>query len=164
MRYLNDLNRARGLNMEILAGRDDADSFLMVVSGRAHAYAMDDVLLRSFIANASYPDDYVISRETLSVEPYGIMLNKNDPVFKQAVDSAIVGLFRSGEFARIYQRWFEQPIPGQGINLKLPMSDALKAVVQRPIDSADPEDYRRLLDDRAQASGSPSLSLSPAGR
>lgn len=88
-----------------------------------------------------YPDDYVISRETLSVEPYGIMLNKNDPVFKQAVDTAIIGLFRSGEFARIYHRWFEQPIPGQGINLKLPMSDALKAVVQRPLDSADPEDY-----------------------
>ena len=156
MRYLNDLNRERGLAMEILAGRDDADSFLMVVSGRAQAYAMDDVLLRSFIANASRPEDYVISSETLSVEPYAIMLNKNDPAFKQAVDTAIVGLFRSGEFARIYERWFEQPIPGQGINLHLPMSDALKAVVQRPIDSADPGAYRQRPEARAQASVSPS--------
>ena len=142
MRYLNELNQSRRLGMEILAGRDDSDSFLMVASGRAQAYAMDDVLLRSFIANASQPDDYLISHETLSVEPYGIMLNKDDPVFKQAVDEAIVALFRSDEFAPIYRKWFETPIPGQGINLSLPMSDALRKVVQHPTDSARPEDYR----------------------
>lgn len=142
MRYLNDLNRTRKLGIEIMAGRDDADSFLMVVAGRAQAYAMDEVLLRSFIANAEHPEAYLISSEALSIEPYGIMLNKNDPVFKRAVDEAIVAQFRSGEFARIYERWFERPIPGQGINLKLPMSDALKAVIAHPIDSADPDDYR----------------------
>lgn len=142
MRYLNDLNQSRRLGMEILAGRDDTDSFLMVASGRAQAYAMDDVLLYSFIANAPHPEDYVISQETLSVEPYGIMLNKDDPVFKRAVDEAIVTLFQSGEISGIYQKWFQQPIPGQGINLKLPMSEALKKVVQRPTDSANPEDYR----------------------
>lgn len=144
MHYLNDLNRTRKLGIEIMAGRDDADSFLMVVAGRAQAYAMDEVLLRSFIANAEHPEDYLISSEALSIEPYGIMLNKNDPVFKRAVDEAIVAQFRSGEFARIYKRWFEMPIPGQGINLKLPMSDALKAVIEHPIDSADPDDYRML--------------------
>ena len=143
MHYLNDLNRTRKLGMEIMAGRDDADSFLMVVAGRAQAYAMDEVLLRSFIANAPNPQDYLISREALSVEPYGIMLNKTDPVFKQAVDAAIVALFRSGEFGQIYRHWFETPIPGQGINLQLPMSDALKAVIARPTDSPDPGDYLR---------------------
>ena len=90
------------------------------------------------------------------------MVRKDDPQFLAVVNETLGELYRSGEINGIYQRWFEQPIPGQGINLKLPMSDALKAVVQRPLDSADPEDYRRLLDDRAQASGSPSLS--PAGR
>lgn len=142
MRYLNDLNQSRRLGMEILAGRDDTDSFLMVASGRAQAYAMDDVLLYSFIANAAQPEDYVISEDTLSVEPYGILLNKGDPVFKRAVDEAIVALFRSGEIVDIYRRWFEQPIPGQGINLKLPMSDALKRVIRKPTDSPDPEAYR----------------------
>jgi len=128
--------------MEILAGRDDTDSFLMVASGRAQAYAMDDVLLYSFIANAPRPEDYVVSQETLSVEPYGIMLNRDDPVFKRAVDEAIAALFRSGEISNIYRKWFQQPIPGQGINLKLPMSDALKKVVDNPTDSPDPADYR----------------------
>lgn len=142
MRNLNELNQSRQLGVEILAGRDDSDSFQMVVSGRAQGYAMDDVLLRSFIANAPQPEDYLISRETLSVEPYGIMLNKDDPVFKRAVDEAVVTLFRSDEFAGIYRRWFQTPIPGQGINLKLPMSEAFRKVVQRPTDSASPEDYQ----------------------
>ena len=142
MRYLNELNQSRRLGMEILAGRDDSDSFLMVVGGRAQGYAMDEVLLRSFIANAPQPDDYLISNETLSVEPYGIMLNKDDPVFKRAVDEAIVALFRSDEFALIYRKWFQLPIPGQGINLNLPMSDALRKIVQHPTDSANPGDYR----------------------
>ena len=142
MRYLNELNQSRQLGMEILAGRDDADSFLMVAAGRAQAYAMDDVLLRSFIANAQQPDDYLISTETLSIEPYGIMLNKNDPAFKRAVDDAIIALFRSGEFAVIYQRWFQTPIPGLGISLKLPMSSALREIVRHPTDSADPADYQ----------------------
>ncbi len=142
MRNLNELNQSRQLGVEILAGRDDSDSFQMVVSGRAQGYAMDDVLLRSFIANAPQPEDYLISREILSVEPYGIMLNKDDPVFKRAVDEAVVTLFRSDEFAGIYRRWFQTPIPGQGINLKLPMSEAFRKVVQRPTDSARPEDYQ----------------------
>ena len=142
MLNLNELNRSRQLGMEILAGRDDSDSFLMVVGGRAQGYAMDEVLLRSFIANAPQPDDYLISRETLSIEPYGIMLNKDDPVFKRAVDDAIVALFRSDEFADIYQKWFQTPIPGQGINLNLPMSEAFRKVIRYPTDSARPEDYR----------------------
>lgn len=142
MRNLNELNRSRQLGVEILAGRDDSDSFLMVVGGRAQGYAMDEVLLRSFIANAPQPDDYLISRETLSIEPYGIMLNKDDPVFKRAVDDAIVALFRSDEFAGIYQKWFMTPIPGQGINLNLPMSEAFRKVIRHPTDSARPEDYR----------------------
>lgn len=141
MRYLNDLNATRKLGMEIMAGRDDADSFLMVVDGRAQAYAMDEVLLRSFIANAPNPDDYRISSEALSVEPYGIMLNKDDPLFKRVVDEAIVALFDSGEFESIYHRWFENRIPGQWINLRLPMSAALKAAIQHPTDSADPGVY-----------------------
>ena len=142
MRNLNELNRSRQLGVEILAGRDDSDSFLMVVGGRAQGYAMDEVLLRSFIANAPQPDDYLISRETLSIEPYGIMLNKDDPVFKRAVDDAIVALFRSDEFADIYQKWFQTPIRGQGINLNLPMSEAFRKVIRHPTDSARPEDYR----------------------
>ena len=141
MHYLNQLNQSRQLDMKILAGRDDTDSFLMLSTDRAQAYAMDEVLLRSFIANASQPDDYLISEEALSIEPYGIMLNKDDPEFKRVVDAAIIALFKSTEFTQIYQKWFLMPIPVQNVRLNLPINPALKKVLQHPTDSGDPADY-----------------------
>jgi glutamate/aspartate transport system substrate-binding protein len=141
MQFLNDANRNQQLNMKILAGKDDAESFQMVDTGRAVAYAMDDVLLRSLVVNSGRPDGFMISRESLSVEPYAIGLNRHDPVFKKAVDAALMHLFKSGEIHILYRRWFESPIPPKGINLQLPMSAALKRVIASPTDSGNPSDY-----------------------
>lgn len=142
IQFLSAANQARGLDMKILAGADDADGFQLVRTGRAAAFAMDDVLLRGLLATAADARDYAISAEALTVEPYAIGLNREDPVFKQLVDGVIVDLFRRGQIQAIYRKWFESPIPPQDINLKLPMSDALQRVIQRPIDSPDPAAYR----------------------
>jgi glutamate/aspartate transport system substrate-binding protein len=141
IRYLNEVNVARHLRMKILAGKDDAESFQMVEANRAVAYAMDDVLLYSLVATAQNPTDFLISDDTLSVEPYAIALTKDDPVFKKLVDSVLVGLFKSGEIHLIYRKWFQSPIPPRGINLQLPMSAALQRVLATPTDSADPRLY-----------------------
>jgi glutamate/aspartate transport system substrate-binding protein len=137
LRALND----EGLNMTLLAGRDDADSFHMLDTDRAVAYAMDDVLLRSFIAVSRHPEDYVLSTETLSVEPYAIAMRKGDPVFKQMVDSALAQVFASGEIHALYEKWFMKPLPGVGINLQIPMSSALARVIEQPTDTGDPAAY-----------------------
>jgi glutamate/aspartate transport system substrate-binding protein len=142
IRYLNNVNDSRKLDMRIVAGQDDTDAFQMVLNDRAVAFAMDDVLLRSLQANAPNPGDYSISEETLSVEPYGIGLPKDDPVFKQLVDSVLVDLFRSGEIHAIYRKWFQLPIPPKGINLQLPMSESLKRAISQPTDDPDPARYR----------------------
>jgi glutamate/aspartate transport system substrate-binding protein len=142
IQFLGAANQARGLDMKILAGADDADGFQMVRTGRAAAFAMDDVLLRGLLATAPDARDYGISAEALTVEPYAIGLNRDDPVFKQLVDGVISELFRSGQIHAIYRKWFESPIPPQDINLRLPMSEALQRVIQRPIDSPDPAAYR----------------------
>lgn len=142
IRYLHELNARQSLELKILAAKDDSEAFRMVANDRAAAYAMDDVLLAGSIATAGTPDDYVISEEALSVEPYGVMLRKGDPEFKRLVDAAIVALYRSGEIERIYRRWFELPVPPRGINLRLPMSEALKRVIAQPTDSGDPARYR----------------------
>ncbi len=141
MQFLNEANRSQGLNMKMLAGKDDAESFQMVDTDRAVAYAMDDVLLRSLVVNSGRPDEFMISREALSVEPYAIGLGRGDPVFKKAVDAALIGLFKSGDIHTLYRRWFESPIPPKGINLQLPMSAALKRVIASPTDSGNPADY-----------------------
>lgn len=141
LRYLQELADERGLDMRIIAAKDDAEAFRLVETGRATAYAMDDVLLRGTIAAARTPEAYQVSEEALSVEPYGIMLNRDDPEFKRLVDDTIVGLFRSGEIHKLYRRWFQSTIPG-GINLGLPMHPSMRRVVDKPTDSGDPALYR----------------------
>jgi glutamate/aspartate transport system substrate-binding protein len=142
LRHLQDLYADKHLEMTIVASRDDADAFRLLEADRATAYAMDDVLLRGMVARSRHPAQYLISADTLSVEPYGIMLSKDDPEFKRLADQTIVGLFRSGEIHRIYRRWFESPIPPSGINLGLPMHPAMKRVIEHPTDSPDPAVYR----------------------
>jgi glutamate/aspartate transport system substrate-binding protein len=142
IQYLNAANQAQRLDMRILAGQDDTDAFRMVQSGRALAFVMDDVLLRGVLANAAGSEDYEISDEALTVEPYGLGLPRDDPAFKQQVDAVLLDLFRRGEIHTIYRRWFQSPIPPRGQNLNWPMSDALKRVIQQPSDSPDPRHYR----------------------
>lgn len=141
MDILTELNRSRGLDMHILAATDHADSFRMLETDRAIAFAMDDILLYGLVANARSPGEFVVSEHALSVEPYAVMLRKDDPEFKKIVDDAIAGLFKSGEIETIYRRWFQSPIPPKGINLQVPMSAALRKVITTPTDSGDPARY-----------------------
>src|SRR5262245_1238774 len=118
----------------------------MVETGRAVAFVMDDILLYSLVANSKNPSEWVISADALSVEPYGIMLRRDDPEFKKVVDAAMTNVFKSGEINKIYAKWFLAPIPPKGINLNVPMSEAFKRVVSNPPDSGDPNDYKRSAD------------------
>jgi glutamate/aspartate transport system substrate-binding protein len=136
------LNQERGLGMNIVVGKDHPESFLMMETGRAAAEANDDILLAAQVAASKAPGDYQISQEALSIEPYGIMMRRGDPAFKQAVDSALKRVYQSPEFERIYAKWFLQPIPPRGINLNFPMPAALKSVIANPTDSGDPAAYR----------------------
>lgn len=140
--HLTAENERLGLDMHILAAASDADAFRRVRSGDAKAFAMDDVLLRGILATATDREDYVVSEEPLTTEPYAIGLTRGDAVFKQLVDDAIVAVFRSGEIRTIYGRWFLGPTPNRGLNLELPMSKSLERVILHPTDSADPRVYR----------------------
>ncbi|MFZ6723767.1 transporter substrate-binding domain-containing protein [Undibacterium sp. Ji49W] len=141
LKQLTTLNVDQNLGMNILPAKDHAEAFLMVETGRAVAFVMDDILLASLAANSKAPTDYEISKEALSVEPYGIMMRKDDAAFKKAVDTAISNVLTSGDVNRIYYKWFQQPIPPKGINLNIPMSEQLKAVVAKPTDSGEPSAY-----------------------
>jgi glutamate/aspartate transport system substrate-binding protein len=142
IRQITEINAAKNLGMEIIAANGHPEAFQMMDSGRAVAFVMDDILLYGLAAQARNPSDYVISAEPLSVEPYGIMLRKDDPAFKKLADDVMIKLYRSGEIAAIYDRWFQSPVPPKGINLNVPMSTQLKKVVANPTDSGDPAVYR----------------------
>ena len=142
IKLVTEQNNARNLGMTIKPIQDQPEAFLMVGTGRAAAYVQDDVLLYTQVATSKTPGDYYISKEPLSVEPYGIVLRKDDPTFKKVVDSAVIALMKSGELNKIYEKWFLSPIPPKGINLNIPMSAALKKAIANPTDSPNPQDYK----------------------
>ncbi|MEQ4617073.1 MAG: amino acid ABC transporter substrate-binding protein [Corticimicrobacter sp.] len=123
---LRRYDREHNLGMNILSGKDHADSFLLVETGRALAFGMDDILLFGLIANSKDPSAYEVVGEALQVEPYACMLRKDDPKFKELVDGVINGMMDSGQFATLYDTWFMQPIPPSNVPLGLPMSEELK--------------------------------------
>jgi len=116
----------KNLDMQLILGKDHDDSLLLVESDRALAFAMDDILLFGLMANSKNPASLQVVGDSLQVEPYACMLRKDDPEFKKLVDSTINRLMKSGEFAKMYTKWFESPIVPKGTNLALPMSDQLK--------------------------------------
>jgi len=142
IKQANEINVEKKLGMKIIAAKDHAESFLTVETGRAVAFFMDDILLYSLVANSKNPSEWVISSDALSVEPYGIMMRKDDPGFKKTVNGAINSLYKSGEINKIYAKWFLRPVPPKGINLNVQMTEVFKKVVANPTDSGDPKDYK----------------------
>jgi glutamate/aspartate transport system substrate-binding protein len=114
----------------------------MVETDRAVAFFMDDILLYSLVASSKAPADYAIGAEAYSVEPYGIMLRKDDPGFKKIADAATASLYSSGAIIPIYNKWFLAPVPPKGINLNVPISPQLKNAFAHPTDSGDPAVYK----------------------
>ncbi|MCX7660303.1 MAG: transporter substrate-binding domain-containing protein [Caldimonas manganoxidans] len=135
VQHLRRHKRAENIQFNEILGKDHADSFLILESGRAHAFVMDDNLLAGLIANSRNPADFKIVGEVLSVEPIAIMLRKDDPAFKKAVDDSIRGLMKSGELTKLYNKWFTHPIPPKNVNVNLPMGDTLKALFANPNDN-----------------------------
>jgi glutamate/aspartate transport system substrate-binding protein len=142
IKQITELNGQQNLGMNILSANGHPEAFQMVETGRAAAFVMDDILLYSLAAQSRNPKDYEISPVALSVEPYGIMLRKDDTAFKKVVDAAMTNLYKSGEINKIYDKWFLKPVPPKGINLNVPMSDQFKKVVKNPTSSGDPNDYK----------------------
>ncbi len=119
-------DRDNKLDMEVLMGKDHEDSLLLVDTGRAEAFAMDDILLYGLMANARNPAEWDVVGDALQVEPYACMLRKDDPQFQALVNGVIGSMMKSGEFEKLYTKWFMSPIAPRGQNLKLPMGKELR--------------------------------------
>ena len=134
--------RADGLTFKEVMGKDHADSFLMLETGRADAFIMDGSILAANISKSKNPADYKIVGEVLSVEPIACMLRKDDPAFKKAVDDSIKRQIKDGSLAKLYDKWFMQPVPPANVKIGLPLSEATKAAWANPNDKPM-EDYAK---------------------
>ncbi len=142
VQLLRKHEKATGVDFKEVFGKDHADSFLLLESGRADAFVMDGQILAGLISKSKNPADYKIVGEVLSVEPIGIMFRKDDPAFKKTVDTSILALIKSGDVAKLYDKWFMQPIPPSNTKVGLPASDATKAAWANPNDKPA-EDYAK---------------------
>ncbi|HEY8048361.1 MAG TPA: amino acid ABC transporter substrate-binding protein [Ramlibacter sp.] len=142
VQLLRKNERATGVDFKEVFGKDHSDSFLLLESGRADVFVMDGQILAGNIASSKNPGDYKIVGEPLSVEPIAIMIRKNDNAFKKIGDDTIDGMAKSGELAKLYDKWFMQPIPPKGAKLNLPASAATKEAWAHPNDKPV-EDYQK---------------------
>ncbi len=140
VQLLRKHERAANVNFNEVFGKDHSESFLLLESGRADAFVMDGQILAGNIATAKNPGDYKIVGEVISVEPIAIMLRKDDAAFKKVADDTLRDMMKSGEIAKIYDKWFVQPIPPKNTKVGLPVSDATKNAWANPNDKPL-EDY-----------------------
>ena len=138
-RILKSMNADKQMGMNVISAKDHGESFQMLESGRAVAFMMDDALLAGEMAKAKKPTDWAVTGTPQSFEIYGCMVRKGDAPFKKAVDDAIVATYKSGEINKIYDTWFQKPIPPKGLNLNFPMSDKVKELIANPSDKPAPD-------------------------
>jgi len=135
-RLLRKLNEEKKLGIKITSAKDHGESFLILESGRAAAFMLDDVLLFGELAKARNRDDWTVTGSPQSREAYGCSMRKGDAKFKAVVDETVARLETSGEAEKIYAKWFLHPIPPKGLNLNFPLSDEMKALFKNPNDKA----------------------------
>lgn len=125
---IGKLNRDRRMQIALVSVETIKDAFELVSAGRVSAFVMDEILLKSMIAETGHPSLYRMSDEAVSqVLPYGFMMRKDDKAFQQAVNSALRRIYAKPEIMSLYDRWFRGPVPGVNLRLDVPMSPELSA-------------------------------------
>ena len=132
--------RANGIDFKDVQGKDHADSFLLLETGRADAFVMDGSILAANMAKAKSPGDFHIVGEVLSVEPIACMFHKDDAKLQKAIDDSIKRQIKDGSLAKLYDKWFMNPIPPANVNLHMPASASTKAAWANP-NNKPMEDY-----------------------
>ena len=142
VQHLRRHERGANIDFKTVQGKDHADSFLLLESGRADAFVMDGSILAANISRSRNPKDFAIVGEVLSVEPIACMLRKDDPKMKEALDNSIKRQIKDGSLAKLYDKWFMQPIPPANVSLNMPLSASTKAAWDNPNDKPM-EDYAK---------------------
>jgi len=132
VQLLRKHERATGVDFKEVFGKDHADSFQLLESGRADAFVMDGQIVAGLASKSKNPSEFHMVGEVLSVEPIAIMVRKDDPAFLAAVNKTLDGLMKSGEISKIYDKWFMQPIPPTNTKVGLPASEYTKAAWAHP--------------------------------
>ncbi len=132
--FVLGLSSDRSLGLSIMQGKDNAESFYLMESGKVSAFLDDDVILAGLKASAKNPDAYTFLEDSFPSNPYALVIRKDDHRFKELVDGVLTSTMKSGDYEKIYAKWFQSPIPPKNVNLALPMPEKLKLLIKEPGD------------------------------
>ncbi|MES2010812.1 MAG: glutamate/aspartate ABC transporter substrate-binding protein [Pseudomonadota bacterium] len=135
-RLLVKMNGEKTMNMNLISAKDHGQSFLILETGRAVAFVMDEPLLYGELTKAKSANDWTVVGTPLQTENYACMFRKDDPSFKALADGVIADLMTSGRAEQLYKKWFQSPIPPRNINLNYPLSADMKDLYAHPNDKA----------------------------
>ncbi|QOT77343.1 glutamate/aspartate ABC transporter substrate-binding protein [Cupriavidus basilensis] len=135
-RLLVKMNGEKAMNMNLISAKDHGQSFLILETGRAVAFVMDEPLLYGELTKAKSANDWTVVGTPLQTENYACMFRKDDPSFKALADGVIADLMTSGRAEQLYKKWFQSPIPPRNINLNYPLSADMKDLYAHPNDKA----------------------------
>ena len=129
-------SKKKGGVLKTVVGKDHADSFSMLTSTQANHHAdiffNDDILLMGLISSSQDRRRYRLIGDVFSVEPYGIMTRKEDKDLQLTINLVMIDMMNSGDFAKLYDKWFMQPIAPSNKALNVPMSMMLHDIVRFP--------------------------------
>lgn len=131
-RLLREADKGRNLDITSMAGKDHSDAFLLLQSGRAQAFVLDDILLAGLVATSKKPADFVLTGESLRTENQALMFRKDEPDMRRIVDTVVTGMMQSGEMAKLYDKWFTSPIPPRGVNINYPLNAETQEAFAHP--------------------------------
>jgi len=130
---INQANREQRLNLSVVPVESLQEAFDLVTEGRVAAFAMDDILLSTMIASSRDPSAYSLSEEILTAEePLGLLMRQGDQPFVEQVNQVLREMYQRGDMLELYERWFQQPLPGKDITLNVPMSETLAQYFTNP--------------------------------
>jgi len=118
--------KEKGINIKIVPVKDHPQAWLAVETGRADAYATDDVLLYGLMSKSKDPSKFQVTGRFLSYDPYGIMVPRNDSTYRRLGNVMLADMMRSGEMLALYNKWFD---PGP-TNIQMPISSTLKTAFE----------------------------------
>jgi len=139
VKQIDERSNIRSLGIKIVEVAYNEDAFNSLEKGLADAFVMEDVLLRRYLLSVPHPERYAVVGDSLSLEPYGIMMHKGDPEFKRYVDLQMVKIIRSGDIFKIYDRWFTKPISDTIPAMGMPMGYLLRDTLRYPTDKVADE-------------------------
>jgi ABC-type amino acid transport substrate-binding protein len=94
-----------GAKAELVPVADPPAGLALLASGKVAGYAGDRIVLISLRARSENPAQFVLLDSDFSFEPYALVLRRDDPDFRLAVNRALAGIYRSGDIDAIFYRW-----------------------------------------------------------